>query len=271
MCWRFSVLWGLVLVVCALSGAGCSDTPKTTPPACPQPGAVRQVPINVIRVLHSKHHDIDVPGSPTNKGCRLTDDQINDYINQADAFLKDTCKVGLNWNGMIDDLYVDLEDMPNCSARERRIEWFWKTELQFLPPRSLSHLNIYFHGNMRPSNGPECGNITLVANTVDPSDEGEWAGITIWRHIMINDRAGVQPELAGRFVSADRILEHELAHWLLRQRATQGGRYDGAEHCSSCGLIMKDPAPHPGEFWETPPSVCERHEIWTQAADWNEP
>lgn len=261
----------LAIALAAMCGA-CEAQQKPTPKACSQPGATRQVPLRTMRVLDD---DYDTPGSPTNKGCRLTNAQIQAYIAQAQSFYASTCKIDLQWDGQIRDLIQDLDDMVmfGCTARERRIEFFWQFELQDLGYYSPNHINIYFHGNMRFSDGSTiCGNITLVANTVDPGDEAPYGGVLIRKHILVNDRAGVQPSYPGVFTSGDRILEHELAHWFLRQRQSQGGRYDDFEHCPSyCTYIMKVTAPHPAQFWETPPAVCERFEIWTKAATWNTP
>src|SRR5690606_21183322 len=121
-----------------------------------------------------------------------------------------------------------------------------------------NHINIYFHGNMRLRTGQSpCGDIQTNANTVDPKAEGELVpGTTVWKHILVNDRAETEPNASGRFISADRVLEHELAHWFLRLRSLpgEGGRYDANEHCNTCNVIMKRNPPHPGEFWEAPAS-----------------
>ena len=94
--------------------------------------------------------------------------------------------------------------------------------------------------------------------------------LTADRHILLNDRGGASGP--GSFVSADGILEHELGHWFLRQRSSQGGRYDESEHCYACDTIMRQGSPHPGNFLEDPDAgICERFEIWTQAGDWNAP
>jgi hypothetical protein len=254
---------------------GCSQQPKPTPQAAAQPGAPYGIPLRVIRVLDN----YDSVGSQNNKGCRLTNDQIMDYLAQAESFYDRSCHVELLWNGSIVDLCWDLNDMnwAGCSARNgRTVDWLWLRELQYAYGYEYTPylLNIFFHGNPKVKTYPEstCGNSTINGNTVDPADEAWYPGTqtTVWKHILINDRGGVSGQ--GAWVSADGVVEHELGHWFLRQKSWQGGRYDDYEHCWPCNLLMRAHPPHPGLFADgLSPGLCERCEIWAQASNWNYP
>lgn len=256
-----------------LLGCGCGSGQKETPKACPTPTSIRTVPVRLHRVMHTSG---DSAGNPSNKGCRLSNAQIGAYFAQAKAFYADTCNILLTWDGTIFEFPDDYDDMcPPCSARNRRIEALWISADGFTndPDYSTDHINIYFTGNLRfTQEGFQCGRGLLHANTVDPSAAGIIFGtIFLKQHIVVNDRAGTQTPAAARFVSGDRILEHELAHWFLRQAASQGGRYNDEEHCVVCTEMMKAAPPHGEKFKEVPTGICERYEIWLQAANWNDP
>jgi hypothetical protein len=194
-------------------------------------------------------------------------------MSEAQAFYDKTCKVGLTWNGVITNMYWDLDDMLpwfGCDARHRSMLMFFASELQEGAPYYMpNYLNIYFHGNMRfNQEGQQCGYFTVVGNTVDPGD----AIPEIRAHILINDRAGILPNSPGIFQSGDRVLQHELAHWFLRQRSSQGGRYDESEHTNDSSLLMRGNMPHGPNFFENVQiGICERYEIWTKALTWNQP
>lgn len=257
--------------IVAFSAVGCRQEQEPTPRACSQPGAVRTVPLKAIRVLHTT----DTPGAQNNKGCRLTNQQIQRYIAQAQDFYRRSCHISLTWDGQINDLRWNLDDTFWPARDGRSFLAFLLHELQDDDFYSAGHLNIYFHGNLKfDTTGDGHGDTPFNANTIDPSDEAVipgTEGIVAKKHILVNDRGGINGQ--GRFESQDGVLEHELAHWFLRQRAGQGGRYNAEEHAApNSGLIMQPNTPHPDTFIEDAQAgICERFEIWTQAENWNNP
>jgi hypothetical protein len=265
-------------VVAVWTSAACRQEPppKPQPPPaqpppvpCSQPQQVRPVPLNVIRVLDNQ----DTPGAQTNKGCRLTDEQIRQYIAQAQTVYMANCKINLTWDSQIQDYRRNLNDYVHPARNGRTFEWFLTND-----PQDKQHnhydsakLNLFFHGNLKfDTNGDMYGDTSFNANTIDPGDAAAWGSYWIDQHILLNDRGGNNGQ--GRFVSQDGVLEHELAHWFLRQRASQGGRYDANEHAGTAQLLLRTTTPHPLVFNENPAAgICERYEIWNKAATWNNP
>lgn len=94
----------------------------------------------------------------------------------------------------------------------------------------------------------------IEAATLDPSDVGD---CFLFRHyILVNDRAG-NTASAPAVVNLDhRILEHEMGHFLLRDRSGQGGHYDVAQHDATANAphLMKPHLPH-GDFVAEPDQI----------------
>ncbi len=139
------------------------DAPQPPPPQpppskpCPQPGSTVTVSLNVVRILHdgSGYLPRDVPGGQSNQGCRLTNDQIKQYIAQADRFYGRACHVHLAWDQQIKDHFADLKwglfqgDTPRNGRTQNH---FWVFELQDCMNSLLyenQKVNIFFGGNYK--------------------------------------------------------------------------------------------------------------------------
>lgn len=106
-------------------------------------------------------------------------------------------------------------------------------------------INLYFTGFVvnNTVNPPQ----VVQATTLDPSDVGDCFH---YRHyILVNDRAGNNANSQPLVNLDHRILEHEMGHFLLRQRSGQSGHWDVAEHDVNAGAthLMKEHIPH-GDF-----------------------
>ena len=192
----FTTMKPLLAIVLALQVAGCSEDEKATPLECQQPGAARSVPLNVIRVLHTT----DSPGGQNNKGCRLTDQQIQDYIAQAQSFYGGSCNVTLTWDGQIKLYRRNLEDVLWPARDGRTYLAFLVFDLQDSQNRyDPSELNIFFHGNLKfDTTGDGHGNESFQAVAIDPSDEfvipGTSPPLTAKKDILVKrPRRGERP------------------------------------------------------------------------------
>jgi len=220
-----------VFALLAITATGCKRS-------TPQPPS-GTVPLKVWVVLNVQQSDVfDEPGYENNQGCRLSRADIASYIealqNNSDLF--GTADQPFTWDESID--VVRTQKIPLCffPPCERRTDFAQAFEdiFNIQGKWEEKHLNIYFCGWMSLNpNTPD----QVVGLTFDPGDKPTRP------FIFVNDRGWNAPE--GSFVSLpDLILEHEVAHFLLRRRNMPP--YDSTEHVpDGSDNILDTLAPHP--------------------------
>lgn len=260
------------------SAAGCATTQRSTPLApCIEPGeSIRTVPVRVHRILDNQLTDCE--GCSNNKGCRLSDAQIHEYMNHAKSYFL-SCRVELQWNGQIITDRRDQDDVSLiCPARRRPLQQFIVYDLQESPFYSSTHLNVFFVGNLRirdPGNPDNVCGVDFAGLTVDPSNRLEFPNpgggvIRARKHIFFNDLAYETPNYTAPPVLPNKLLEHEFGHWFLRNPPW----YNEIEHCGDrfnpCpqAILMSERVPKTDDFNE---AQCERRMIYDKANTWNAP
>lgn len=312
--YRAYALIGLGLL---LSATGCKNkpaqSPQQPPPTQPPPsltltcgtiGDIVTVEVNVIRILHDGSHAIaaDAVGERTNRGCRLSDAEISEYVTHAAAFYEKGAHVRLHWQGPIQDYRCDLkmglDQNAGADLRGRRtLSHFLMNEVLDSEHNHFDSgkLNIFFGGNYRvdgdgdfqpdippPGYEPE----KLLGNTNDPFDQTVIViqigtnEIHIPPYILMCDGAfWGEYEQVPVYQAEWRILEHELGHFFLRRRGEGwAGQYnptpyDGSEHSTDLnypGLMRARPPHGAGMVLITDPNnpyypMCEKYEVWHQA------
>ncbi len=219
----------LPILLIALTG-GCGKTSTSTPP--------NVVKCRVVIALKPG----ETVGDISNNGCRLNEAEVREYM----SFLNQRAAqfgtgVAFDYNDT-----VEIWDSSATAFSDRpysMIEWL-DFQLNGLSPDrdqgyDVQAINIYFGGWVEM---PGVGN-QPKGFTVDPAAVGNSA---VFPHIFISDRA-FHSNPGGITVSVDdRVLEHEMGHFLLRQMQNQGGRYDQGEHDPNPNAthLMKTFAPH---------------------------
>lgn len=238
---RYSVRVPLCLVlVASMLLCGCKEDQKSTvAPVLPT------VQINPIVVLKPGEQI----GGSSNRGCRLTKAQMTDHLNNLNNFAKQHWKFQISFPVQgsqvnpqsFEDTQLVQADLPGNPGARRFPALIWL--MASLPTANnlglwdSNRVNVFFTGNVQvdfqfPTE--------TRANTVDPSDaQGQ-----VVRHIYINDFGFVTGSANTNLTW--HVLPHELCHYLIRQKATQGGRYDTNEHAgANVNQLMKPKTPHP--------------------------
>lgn len=233
---RRTVAWSLLLL---LAFVACKK--DTTQPTMPT------IPVNPIVVLKPGEQI----GGSENRGCRLTKAQMTQYLDDLNKFCKE------HWHFQIsfpvqgsqvaplefEDQQLIAADLPfGPGARKFPFPIWIGLSLPTANNIGLwdsQKINIFFTGNVQEDYEQPT---QTRANTVDPSDaQGQ-----VVRHIFINDLGFVDG--SAQVHPGWHVLEHELCHYLIRQKSTQGGRYNSKEHTfnASANQLMKPSTPHPG-------------------------
>jgi hypothetical protein len=236
----------------------------------------------------------EAAGNRGNKGCRLTDQEITQWIThlQNNASTVFGANIKFTWPDQAPILFVD-NLLPNLPGTRTVPLADWGTYAPYFHPGvsgsgmwAANHLNIYFVGNVQKP-GP-----FALAWTIDPKDwfdagqNGELRGF-----ICINDGgldgffgfSQVQFVPGGNFFTLDpptligrNVIEHEMTHYLGRftNRMFSTASYNGEEHTQQTNNILKtglEPAPPPflPGRWDAP--ATERGEIWQRVfnGNWN--
>lgn len=236
----------LSFVFCLLTAC---ERKSSTPPAT-------TVNVRCVLVLNPN----DTPGGANNIGCRLSWTQVMNYMQALNNY-------GARYGNNASFVYNTTQEVWQSTNLNQRpyslIDW-WSLDVN---PNSTTNdpnyddtkIQIYFVGDIRDPNAPG----TYNANTTDPLDGTECTNLTQRPHIFSSDRAFLnngQPYVA----LADRCLEHEMCHFLIRQKGprppysigpipvcpafpAQGqGRYDVVEHDANANAthLMRRPTPH---------------------------
>lgn len=224
--------------------AGCSQ-PK---PVLPGTGTI---PVKAWIVLGPSGGE--QIGGNSNRGCRLTQAEINQFraqlISNRKAF---SPKLNIVWT-MADQEVIHDPGIPVFGARRRDAQAFQEQVVE-AGNWNDQFLNIYFCGNI------EVNNQAVEGATRDP------ASGTDAPRIIINDGGGTAA--SGHFVyTVHNTLEHEWAHYLLRRNSVSP--YDSGEHvpAGSQNVLSLD---------LIPPIIVpssEQNEVTTRVVNgtWNQP
>lgn len=222
----------LLIVAALLLPAGCRrSVPQST---------TATVPLKVWVILNVQGSDVfDQSGHEDNMGCRLTLEDITDYI---DALKNNSHIYGPNiqfsWDGIpvpVRSPHVPFDFIVGNSDRRADIDMVMQELFQVQDEWTPGFLNIYFGGWMTFDVHSE---IRIHGFTVDPAGGGFPAG-----HIIIND-LGFDSSFQWQVLLDDHLLEHEMAHFLLRRANT--GHYDPFEHVvNGSDNILDQFRPHP--------------------------
>lgn len=228
-------------------------------PAATAPQIV--IPIKVWVVLNTQASDVfDQAGSNDNQGCRLSRGQIESYI----AALQNNRHIfgpnfSMTWDQQVN--VVRTSAIPLCvpplSCDRRTDISNALDDIRFVQDQWASgHVNVYFCGWMTPN---VASNLMVAGATQDPSDSERAA-------IVINDR-GWNNSSGASVVLSDHVLEHEMAHFLLRRQST--GQYDPGEHVPNGSQnILDSTPPHPLVL---PTSEQEEARLRIQSGLWGQP
>lgn len=253
----------LLLIAIGASCVACSSKPIN-------PGT-GQIDVFVWRVFADSG---DSPGSYYNVGCRLSDAEITDIVNQlisnASVYGNNTSIV---WDG-------NVQDMVNgYHLGTRTTDSGWLQEWIDASPAARwrdGKINIYFTGNYTTSGG------LIWGQTWDPPQHSPAFGTR--KLILIND--GGFPSLpyglkAPMQIIDFRILEHEFEHYLGRFQNRSFGppnarrAYDASEHTSDPNNLLRSGGAPPAFPLVIPGSSgdhsTEKGEIWERidAGLWN--
>lgn len=223
---------GSIAAVLLLFEMGCQrSTPQQPMPA---------IPLKVWVILNTQATDVfDESGFEENQGCRLSRQDITDYIQ---ALRNNRHVYGPNfqftWDETIEVVrsqFIPL-DLP-FQPTERRTNAGQAMQYLIMVQGKwrLLHINIYFAGWMTPDPSSD-----LMQNglTIDPSQLGPQAA-----NIVINDR-GWNSSWGSLVVLPEHAFEHEMAHFLLRRGGVPP--YDAGEHVpNGSDNILDEGAPHP--------------------------
>lgn len=208
-------------------------------------------------------------GGQNNQGCRLSVVQMSTYLINLDAFCRENWSFSISYPGQDTQNPAQSVVVPVVYADEVFQEWEGEVNIRNMPhdvfgfrvkasvPLGIwqgGHVNLYFTGNVLQDMGdPDDTN----AHTRDPADATKQTtyGFLVPPHIYLNDRGwedGPSEVLPDYYV-----LEHEFAHFLLRQMQVQqvgggapptSGRYNEYEHApEEADQLIEVGAPHPPE------------------------
>lgn len=228
--------------VAIMALAGCDKTETQVPAAV--------VNCNIVVVLALG----DTLGNRSNQGCRLTAQEVREYMNGLNVFAQNYGRnVQFIWNDPPFE-FVWPAPISDPMIRGLNIGLFWGHALQpsgviQYPYYDASKINIYFVGDLRNQNNPTS---VVNGNTQDPAD-AYWSmqggGYPLRSHITISDRAFPPPFNGQVTVNlSEHVLEHEMCHFLIRRRAGLPGQsgYTVEEHDPNSGAthLMCASTPH---------------------------
>lgn len=266
------------------------DKPSLQQP--PVIAAAASIPIRVIAVLGPG----ETLGNPTNYGCRLSDDQIKEYIDELNtysatnmALLSDGKPLRLAFqNRLTGGQFVKWEIAHLVTLQDQCLDElpFTGTGICGYDPRiydildftanviltgdtgyDVTAINIYFAGNVVVPGSQPAG------HTLDPKGAQSLPAGLERPAIVINDLGFDTASQPGMIIKSRITLEHEICHYLLRRDNTPG--YDDKEHTTDTtaqnimrglGTLINDVRPK-----YIPKSLRKEIGLRVQLGNWNTP
>lgn len=253
----------LVSLVNLPASVACRDDFK---PASPRTG---QIPLNVWVVVGVG----ESVGNTSNRGCRLTANQIRDRIHhlQNHTYIFGS-NIIFQWSP---ENVLQIEDpalLPFQPRTRDPVEWHAAVAASNWDSK---HLNIYFVGNVQETGAD------ALAYTIDPASAQQLEpsnGVIILNDGGFTMASGFDPDYTPAQMTSFNVIEHEMVHFLIRR--FNEPPYDGGEHVPdgannilvAGGAGPGDPYPLvvPGRWNQ---GSTEQKEIWDRVFPglWNNP